>query len=211
MEDDRYGELMAAQKERRLSVEERDELLALKGERMKERGTAKVRRARERMAKREAARRLAVGRTVLEAGVSSDDPAHIVRVLRYGEAMIAAGFATDDDALLRQRAQKMVRFMELARAGGRGVRRDRLMAEISERTGVSAKACAAVVDALTEIVVERMRAGLELRLARFGSFVPRRREARDGRNPRTGAAVVVPGRTIVRFRPAQAVRDVLVD
>ena len=91
------------------------------------------------------------------------------------------------------------------------MRRDRLMAEISERTGVPAKACATVVDALTEIVVERMRAGLELRLARFGGFVPVRREARRGRNPRTGAAMDLPGRTIVRFRPAQAVRDALVD
>lgn len=91
------------------------------------------------------------------------------------------------------------------------MRRDRLMAEISERTGVPATRCAAVVDALTEIVVERMRAGLELRLARFGSFIPRRREARRGRNPGTGVAMDVPGRTIVRFRPAKAVRDALAD
>lgn len=91
------------------------------------------------------------------------------------------------------------------------MRRDRLMAEISERTGVRAKRCAAVVDALTEIVVERVRAGLELRLARFGGFVPLRREAGKGCDPRTGRPIDVPGRTIVRFRPAKAVRDALVD
>ena len=91
------------------------------------------------------------------------------------------------------------------------MRRDRLMAEISERTGARPATCAAVIDALVAIVVERMRAGLELRLARFGVFVPIRREARRGRNPGTGAAMDVPGRTIVRFRPAKAVRDALVD
>lgn len=91
------------------------------------------------------------------------------------------------------------------------MKRDRLMAEISERTGAPQATCRAVVDALTDIVVERMRAGLELRLHRFGAFIPVRREARPGRNPRTGAAVIVAGRTTVRFRAAPGVRDALVD
>lgn len=211
MVDDRYQELMAARNERGLTPDERDELLWLRSERAKAKAVARGRAARTRMAKREEARRFAVGTAVLEAGVSSDDPAHIARLVRYGEAMIKAGVVTDDPELVRKELEKLVRVIGLERAGGRGVRRDRLMAEISERTGAPQATCRVVVDALTAIVVERMRAGLELRLARFGSFVPRRREARDGRNPSTGAPVVVRGRTIVRFRAAKAVRDVLVD
>ena len=113
----RYEELMAARKERRLSVEERDELLALKGERTRERGTAQVRRARERMAKREAAHRMAVGASVLEAGVSSEDPTHLAAVIRYGEALIAAGFVTDDDDRLHEGAARLAEWLREVESG----------------------------------------------------------------------------------------------
>jgi nucleoid DNA-binding protein len=41
----------------------------------------------------------------------------------------------------------------------------------------------------------------------FGTFELFRRKARTARNPRTGARVDVPPRTVVRFKPASLLRN----
>ena len=43
-------------------------------------------------------------------------------------------------------------------------------------------------------------------LTGFGSFTPRRRNARTGRNPRTGAALEIPAHTTVLFRPGKQLK-----
>lgn len=117
MSTDRYQELVAARNVRALSADEKDELLALQGARLKARGEAKLRASRERTAKREAARRMAIGTAVVKAGVSSEDPAHLAAALRYGEALIAAGFATDNDTLLREGAERLTEWLRKAESG----------------------------------------------------------------------------------------------
>ncbi|HWG38680.1 MAG TPA: HU family DNA-binding protein, partial [Terriglobales bacterium] len=41
----------------------------------------------------------------------------------------------------------------------------------------------------------------------FGSFRIRQRDARMGRNPKTGAPVAVPARKVAYFKPSKELRD----
>lgn len=58
------------------------------------------------------------------------------------------------------------------------------------------------VDALIRATVQALREGDRLTLSGLGTFLVVQQAARTGRNPRTGAAVKIPPRKIVKFRSA---------
>lgn len=53
-----------------------------------------------------------------------------------------------------------------------------------------------------ETISEALQGGDEVRIHGFGTFRTAQRAARMGRNPRTGEAVKVPARKVVRFAPS---------
>ncbi len=63
------------------------------------------------------------------------------------------------------------------------------------------------VDAVFSAISETLKSGGEVRLAGFGTFVVSARAARDGRNPRTGETIKIPGSKAVRFRPGKGLKD----
>ncbi|CAJ2375942.1 MAG: integration host factor subunit alpha [Gammaproteobacteria bacterium] len=65
-----------------------------------------------------------------------------------------------------------------------------------------------------ELFFERVRAALEdgtaVKLSGFGSFIPRDKPPRPGRNPRTGEAAPVSARRVVTFKASRKLKqDVL--
>ncbi|MBQ1914604.1 MAG: HU family DNA-binding protein [Selenomonadaceae bacterium] len=61
----------------------------------------------------------------------------------------------------------------------------------SSTDGITKKDIAAVVNAFMSTVVETVRQGDEVRLIGFGTFKTAHRNARTGRNPRTGAEIKI--------------------
>lgn len=57
------------------------------------------------------------------------------------------------------------------------------------------------VDAMIRATVQVLREGDRLTLTGLGSFSVQQKAARTGRNPRTGAAVRILARKVVKFRP----------
>ncbi len=57
------------------------------------------------------------------------------------------------------------------------------------------------VDSLVRITVEALRRGERITLTGLGTMSVVQRSERVGRNPRTGAAVKIPARKVVKFRP----------
>ena len=57
------------------------------------------------------------------------------------------------------------------------------------------------VDAIIRVTVQSLREGERLTLTGLGTFSVQQKAARVGRNPRTGAAVKIPPRNAVKFRP----------
>jgi integration host factor subunit beta len=58
-----------------------------------------------------------------------------------------------------------------------------------------------------EEVVAALEAGRRVELRGFGAFSVREREARQGRNPRTGETVPVAAKRVPFFKPGKELRD----
>ena len=63
-----------------------------------------------------------------------------------------------------------------------------------------------VVNAIFDEMVEALRRGDRVELRGFGAFSAKLREARQGRNPRTGAAVAVAKKAVPFFKTGKEMR-----
>lgn len=66
-----------------------------------------------------------------------------------------------------------------------------------------------VVDIFFDEISHRLAEGGRVELRGFGAFSTRSRDARKGRNPRTGEAVDVEAKRVPYFRPGKEIRRVL--
>ena len=72
---------------------------------------------------------------------------------------------------------------------------------------LSERAVEKVVDTILEQITEALRQGDRVELRGFGAFTARRREARNGRNPRTGVAVSVSAKALPFFKTGKEMRQ----
>lgn len=64
-----------------------------------------------------------------------------------------------------------------------------------------------VVDVFFDEIAAKLARGGRVELRGFGAFSTREREARQGRNPRTGDTVSVPGKRVPYFKPGKEMRQ----
>jgi len=63
-----------------------------------------------------------------------------------------------------------------------------------------------IVDIFFEEIVSRLMANGRVELRGFGAFSTRERDARQGRNPRTGESVAVGAKRVPYFKPGKEMR-----
>lgn len=66
-----------------------------------------------------------------------------------------------------------------------------------------------IVDLLFDSVIGALKSGDKIEIRGFGSFRTRQRNARVGRNPKTGAQVDVPAKKVPFFKPSKELRDLI--
>lgn len=88
--------------------------------------------------------------------------------------------------------------------GAPAVGEDTLRADIATTANISQGAVARVLDALQALIANSLSKGGAVSLNGFGSFHAGRRAARNGRNPRTGEAIVIPAAKVPRFKASKA-------
>ena len=88
--------------------------------------------------------------------------------------------------------------------GAPAVGKDTLRGEIAATANISKGAAARVLDALQAVIATSLRKGGAVSLNGFGSFHGGRRSARNGRNPRTGRAILIPAATVPHFKASKA-------
>ncbi len=64
-----------------------------------------------------------------------------------------------------------------------------------------------VVDIFFDEIAARLAEGGRVELRGFGAFSTRDRQARKGRNPRTGVPVDVPAKRVPYFKPGKEIRE----
>jgi nucleoid DNA-binding protein len=79
------------------------------------------------------------------------------------------------------------------------VTRDVLAEKLAKRAEITMSAARDEVRWFFDTISTALEKGDEVRIHGFGSFRTAQRAARMGRNPRTGEAVSVPARRVVRF------------
>ena len=85
--------------------------------------------------------------------------------------------------------------------------RSELVAAIAkENPGLKADEIERVVTCFFDEIAARLAKGGRVELRGFGAFSTREREARTGRNPRTGEAVAVPEKRVAYFKPGKEMR-----
>ncbi len=82
-----------------------------------------------------------------------------------------------------------------------------LVAAIAEKTGVEKKEVEKVLKAFTEEVTREMKEGGKVQMVGFGTFETSEREARTGRNPRTGETMEFAACRVPKFKPGKSLKD----
>ena len=72
---------------------------------------------------------------------------------------------------------------------------------VYEKVGFTRQEAAQAVDILFEEIKSRLAQGENVRISRFASFVLRRKNARNARNPKTGESIRINPRTVLTFKP----------
>jgi integration host factor subunit beta len=86
------------------------------------------------------------------------------------------------------------------------IRSELLAALAHDNPSLRAEEVEQVVDVFFEEIAQRLADGGRVELRGFGAFSTREREARTGRNPRTGASVEVPAKRVPYFKPGKDMR-----
>jgi DNA-binding protein HU-beta len=77
--------------------------------------------------------------------------------------------------------------------------KEQLIERVSNKTGLSKKDVNSALDALIDGITAALKKNDKVTLVGFGTFSVRKRAAREGRNPQTGAKIRIPARKVPAF------------
>ena len=82
-----------------------------------------------------------------------------------------------------------------------------LVAALATKAGASKKDAEAVLNAFVDVVGDTLKKGDKISLVGFGTFEARKRAAREGKNPQTGAKIKIAATTVPAFKAGKALKD----
>ena len=82
-----------------------------------------------------------------------------------------------------------------------------LVDAIAAKANVTKKEADAILSAMVDTIVEEVAEGNKVTLIGFGSFEPRQRQAREGRNPKTGVKMQIAATRIPAFAPGKLFKE----
>ena len=81
--------------------------------------------------------------------------------------------------------------------------------EVARVLEMPRKEAALLVELILDSIVRAIDRGDKVEIRGFGSFHTRQRQARVGRNPKTGVRVEVPAKRIPLFKPSKELRELI--
>ena len=84
-----------------------------------------------------------------------------------------------------------------------------LIEEVSRVVEMTRRDSEVIVESIFDSIVRSLRINDKIEIRGFGSFRTRQRQARIGRNPKTGARVDVPPKRIPYFKPSKELKDLV--
>ncbi len=82
-----------------------------------------------------------------------------------------------------------------------------LVEAISQKANVSKKETDAILTAMLDEIMAAVASGNKVTFVGFGSFEPRERQAREGRNPKTGETITIGATRVPGFSAGKSFKD----
>jgi len=83
------------------------------------------------------------------------------------------------------------------------------VAAVADAAGLTKVDGGKAVEAVIKVVEKALKKGDTVSLVGFGTFAVRKRAARTGRNPRTGATIKIKASKIPAFKAGKALKDAI--
>ncbi|OKH19352.1 HU family DNA-binding protein [[Limnothrix rosea] IAM M-220] len=80
---------------------------------------------------------------------------------------------------------------------------------VASKASISKKQADTVVSATVEAIMEAVANGEKVTLVGFGSFEPRQRKAREGRNPKTNEKMQIPATVVPAFSAGKQFKEMV--
>lgn len=78
---------------------------------------------------------------------------------------------------------------------------------VFREVGLSRNESSTLVDSVLQHISDALVAGEQVKISSFGTFSTRDKNARIGRNPKTGEEVPISPRRVLSFRPSHLMKD----
>ena len=85
--------------------------------------------------------------------------------------------------------------------------KEELVQEVAKKTKISQKQVEETLGALVETISKTVSKGKKVTLIGFGTFEPRKRAARIGRNPQTGKELKIAAKTVPAFSAGKKFKE----
>jgi integration host factor subunit alpha len=86
-----------------------------------------------------------------------------------------------------------------------------IIESIYEKIGIPKKECIRIVESVFEIIKDDLYKGNDVMISGFGKWTVKAKKKRKGRNPQTGAELIIDARKVVTFRPSQVLKGTVND
>jgi integration host factor subunit beta len=84
-----------------------------------------------------------------------------------------------------------------------------LVERVAREADMTKKDAEQLVEIIFGTIIDTLNKGEKIELRGFGSFRLRERNARKGRNPKTGEAVKIPAKRVAYFKPGKELKEVI--
>jgi len=85
--------------------------------------------------------------------------------------------------------------------------KNELVASMAEKAGMKKSEAEKLLKAFVDTVTDELKKGEKIQLVGFGTFEVAEREARTGRNPRTGETMTIAASKNPKFKAGKALKD----
>ena len=85
--------------------------------------------------------------------------------------------------------------------------REEMIDKMAKETKISKVEAELALKSFTGNVTKALKKGDKFTLVGFGTFLVMKRAARKGRNPQTGAEIIIKASKVPKFKPGKALKD----
>ena len=87
--------------------------------------------------------------------------------------------------------------------------KEELVQEVAKKAKTTQKDAAEIISTTLDVITKTVAKGKKVTLVGFGTFEPRKRAARTGRNPQTGKEIQIPAKKVPVFSAGKKFRELV--